>query len=59
MIESFPKISESKDSSKEEKLSLALEISESKEIFPFSGIKSENYLRMKKDEEEFPDYTTR
>ncbi len=47
-----------KDTDKQEKISLALELSESRENFPFPGIKPESYARIKADEEEFPGYAT-
>lgn len=64
MIEGPPHIKENieddnkKDTDKQEKISLALELSESMENFPFPGIKPESYARIKADEEEFPGYAT-
>ncbi len=43
---------------KSEFIALALEIMESQETFPFSGIKPEIYSQMKIDEVEYPGYTT-
>ena len=37
---------------------LAKEIVASNEVFPFPGIKPEDYLAMKKTDEDFPGYTT-
>ncbi len=39
-------------------MKLVEKINESKESIPFPGIQPEIYARMKKDDEEFPGYTT-
>ena len=43
---------------RQEKISLAHELAESGEGFPFPGINPDSYEGMKADEEEFPGHTT-
>jgi len=59
MTEEFPQdIEDNKDQLRQKKIEMALELAESGEIFPFPGITSSSYEKMKTDEEEFPGYTT-
>lgn len=58
MSEGIPTNSEKEPTRKEKIVSLAIELFESNEIFPFSGIDPESYSKMKVGEEEDPGYTT-
>ncbi len=48
----------SPENKKERKISLAIEFSESQEVFPFPGINPEEYSRIKSAQEKFPGYST-
>lgn len=52
-----PELAEGK-LSKEEYMALAVELSERKEGFPFSGVESETYARIKIADAEYPGFTT-
>ena len=58
MSEGIPTHSEKEPTRKEKIIALAAELFESNEVFPFVGIDSESYSRMKAGEEEDPGYTT-
>ena len=58
MSESIPTNSEKEPTRKEKIISLAAELFESNEIYPFLGIDPESYSKMKAGEEEDPGYTT-
>jgi hypothetical protein len=58
MSEGIPTRSEKEPTRKEKIIALAVELYESREVFPFAGIDPESYSRMKVDEEEYPGYTT-
>ncbi|MGD0328681.1 MAG: hypothetical protein ABSB00_03180 [Minisyncoccia bacterium] len=58
MSEGMPTRSEKEPTRKEKIISLAKELFESNEIFPFSNIDPESYLKMKASDEEYPGLTT-
>lgn len=58
MSEGLPTNSEKEPTRKEKIIALAVELYENGEVFPFSGIDPESYLKMKAGEEEDPGYTT-
>ncbi|MFZ3043516.1 MAG: hypothetical protein WA058_00160 [Minisyncoccia bacterium] len=58
MSEGMPTRSEKEPTRKEKIIALAMELYESGEVFPFTGIDFESYSRMKSGEEEDPGYTT-
>lgn len=58
MSEGFPTRSEKEPTKKEKIIALAIEIIESHEVFPFSGLDSGAYAKIKSDEEESPGYAT-
>lgn len=58
MSEGIPTRSEKEPTKKEKIIALAIELGESGEAFPFSGIDPEAYSKMKANEEEYPGYTT-
>lgn len=58
MSERIPTNPEKEPTKKEEICSLATELFESNEIFPFPGIDPESYSKMKVSENEDPGYTT-
>ncbi|OHA79537.1 MAG: hypothetical protein A2747_03815 [Candidatus Yonathbacteria bacterium RIFCSPHIGHO2_01_FULL_44_41] len=58
MQESFPNPIEERERVRLEYVALAIELSESNEIFPFPGIDPEGYSKVKAVEEEYPGYGT-
>ncbi len=58
MSEGMPTHSEKAPTKKEKIITLAAELYERGEVFPFSGIDPETYSKMKADEEEYPGYAT-
>lgn len=58
MSEGIPTHYEKEPTRKEKLLSLAKELFESQETFPFLGVDPEGYLEMKAGDEEAPGYTT-
>ncbi|MFZ2167507.1 MAG: hypothetical protein WAV50_01405 [Minisyncoccia bacterium] len=58
MSEGVPTRSEKEPTRKEKTISLAKELFESQEVFPFLGVDPEGYLEMKAGDEEAPGYTT-
>ena len=58
MSENIPTNPEKEPPRKERIISLAAELFKGGEIFPFSGIDPDSYLKMKAGEEEDPGYTT-
>ena len=43
---------------KQEKIALVIELSESREVFPFPGMNEENYLNRKSQDQDYPEYGT-
>lgn len=58
MSEGIPTRSEKEPTRREKIITLAVELHERSEVFPFVGIDLESYSRMKAAEEEYPGYTT-
>jgi len=58
MSEGIPTNSEKEPTRKEKIISLAKELFESQEVFPFPGVDPESYSKMKSGEIEDPGYTT-
>lgn len=58
MSEGNPTQSEKEPTRREKIISLAKELFESRETFPFLGVDPEGYLEMKDGDDEAPGYTT-